>query len=369
MIRRIVLVLSVAVSQITGISQAQFKEFKPLFVQPKSYSTRFTKKAPVIDGRIDDQEWELAEWSDQFVDIEGDLKPAPFLPTKVKMLWNDSCLFIAANIREPHIWANLTKHDAIVFHDNDFEVFIDPTGSTHKYYEIEVNALNTIFDLYLAKPYRNRGAASIGYEVAGLRSAVQVLGTVNNPNDIDSGWTVEMAIPFRGLTTGNGFKPPDEDAMWRINFSRVQWDTDIIEGRYVKRKNANGKNLPEHNWVWSAQGAINMHMPERWGYLEFKKIEKSTENLKLRYAEQQKRYLWLLYYKQKQFQNTNGHYAATLKALGFDHSEISINERPNYLQLKTTNGFFSATITGSSMSWSINEEGLVKKHAMQRLLY
>lgn len=27
--------------------------------------------------------------------------------------------------------------------------------------------------------------------------------------------------------------------------------------------------MPEYNWVWSNQGAINMHLPERWGYLEF----------------------------------------------------------------------------------------------------
>lgn len=23
-------------------------------------------------------------------------------------------------------------------------------------------------------------------------------------------------------------------------------------------------NVPEDNWVWSSQGAINMHLPERW---------------------------------------------------------------------------------------------------------
>jgi prefoldin subunit 5 len=46
---------------------------------------------------------------------------------------------------------NLTKkylknYDDIVFYDNDFEVFIDPDNDTHRYYEFEVNALNTMFD-------------------------------------------------------------------------------------------------------------------------------------------------------------------------------------------------------------------------------
>ena len=31
----------------------------------------------------------------------------------------------------------------------------------------------------------------------------------------------------------------------------------------------NGKYVPEFNWVWSPQGVINMHVPERWGYVFF----------------------------------------------------------------------------------------------------
>lgn len=50
---------------------------------------------------------------------------------------------------------------------------------------------------------------------------------------------------------------------WRLNFSRVEWDVDVVDGRYVKSKK------PEHNWVWTPQGAIAMHMPEMWGYVRF----------------------------------------------------------------------------------------------------
>ena len=47
-----------------------------------------------------------------------------------------------------------TQHDAVIFHNNDFEVFIDPDGDTHNYYELEINALNTVWDLFITKPYR-----------------------------------------------------------------------------------------------------------------------------------------------------------------------------------------------------------------------
>ena len=49
----------------------------------------------------------------------------------------------------------LTEHDSVIFQDNDFEVFIDPDGDNHNYYEIEINALNTEWDLRLPKPYRD----------------------------------------------------------------------------------------------------------------------------------------------------------------------------------------------------------------------
>jgi len=60
--------------------------------------------------------------------------------------------------------------------------------------------------------------------------------------------------------------------VWRINFSRVNWDFDIINGKY-SRKKENDKYLPEYNWVWSPQGKINMHIPENWGYLIFNDYE------------------------------------------------------------------------------------------------
>ncbi|MCK7480520.1 MAG: carbohydrate-binding family 9-like protein [Candidatus Moduliflexus flocculans] len=59
----------------------------------------------------------------------------------VQMLWDDSYFYIGAYLEEPHLWATLTERDSIIFQDNDFEVFIDPDGDTHNYYELEMNAL------------------------------------------------------------------------------------------------------------------------------------------------------------------------------------------------------------------------------------
>src|SRR6201999_3761934 len=91
-----------------------------------------------------------------------------------------------------------------------------------------------------------------------------------------------------------------------------QWDTKVVNGKYVKLTDKSGHELPEHNWVWSAQGVVNMHYPERWGYLQFSKSV-NTQTFTLPYSEEQKKYLWLIYYRQQQWLKDRGSYAATLQ--------------------------------------------------------
>lgn len=295
-------------------AQSRDKVLDNLFTTPKNYVVSYSSISPLIDGDIDDVQWQSAKWTENFVDIQGDLKPKPRYNTRVKMLWTDTCLLIAAELQEPHVWAKVQKHDEVIFYDNDFEVFLDPDNNTHQYFEIEVNALNQVFDLFLSKPYRNNSGALISWDTPGMRKAVKVLGTLNNSGDTDQAWTVEMAIPFKALSIGNETQVPTEGSLWRINFSRVEWDTEIINNQYVKKKNAAGRDLPEDNWVWSPQGVINMHYPERWGYLQFTK-QQNAAAFELPYSEKQRKQLWEIYYRQKEYKNQYKKYATDLADL------------------------------------------------------
>ncbi|WP_222852242.1 carbohydrate-binding family 9-like protein [Olivibacter sp. SDN3] len=246
--------------------------------RPKQYSCQYTAQEILIDGHLEEDDWRDAPWTDLFVDIEGDLKPKPLQDTKAKLLWDDSCLYIAAVIYEEDIWAYQTIKDQIVFYENDFEVFIDPDGDTYNYFEMEVNAVNNTFDLFLPKPYRQRGKPDHDYDMEGFRSAISIKGTLNDPSDRDSLWVLEMAIPFSALRYGEVVTPvPKEGTTWRLNFSRVNWETEIEDGRYVRKKDPqSGEFLPEYNWVWSPQGVIDMHQPEKWGRLQFTKRNSAT---------------------------------------------------------------------------------------------
>lgn len=233
---------------------------------------------PVIDGSLDDPAWQHVPWTTEFVDIRGPGHPTPRQRTRAKLTWDDTHLYVAAQLDETHVWATLTKRDSVIFHDNDFEVFIDPDGDTHDYYELEINAHGTEWDLYLDRPYRDGGPALHGWDIAGLRSAVQVDGTLNDPGDTDRGWTVEIAFPWKALGEAAGTRcPPRPGDRWRLNFSRVQWRTKIVDGRYEKLRGDDGKPLPEDNWVWSPQGLVNMHYPEMWGIVEFADVGATGE--------------------------------------------------------------------------------------------
>jgi hypothetical protein len=170
------------------------------------------------------------------------------------MLWDDQYLYIAAEIDEPDVKATLTRHDSVIFKDNDFEVFLKPLPLTPSYYEFEINALNTSWDLFLNKPYRDGGKPDDSWDIQNLRTAVSVQGTLNRSTDTDTGWTVEIAYPLAAFSSRQNVPPPQPGTTWRINFSRVEWKTGQAK---------------EDNWVWTPQYVVNMHVPDRWGYLKF----------------------------------------------------------------------------------------------------
>jgi len=239
-------------------------------VESRSYICKQPIDRLLIDGKANEESWQRAQWSRDFLDIEGQKNPKPNLLTRVKMLWDKDYFYFYAELEEPHIWARLKQRDTVIFYDNDFEIFIDPQGDTHNYYEFEVNAFNTVWDLMLTSAYRDNGQALDNWNINGIQTAVHVEGTLNDPSDRDDFWAVEVAMPWSALEEAAfGGKKPEARDVWRVNFSRVQWDTEIINGKYVKTDDP-VKNRPvEHNWVWSPQRVINMHEPEFWGQVMF----------------------------------------------------------------------------------------------------
>jgi hypothetical protein len=149
---------------------------------------RRASEAIAVDGRPDEAAWAAAAWSEPFVDIEGQQRPAPAHLTRFKMLWDERFLYVYAELESPHVWGTLTRRTRRSTTTMRSRSFSTRPATRERYYEFEVNALNTIWELTLTKPYRRGGKPTYGTNLPSLQSAVHVDGTVNDPAmSIESG--------------------------------------------------------------------------------------------------------------------------------------------------------------------------------------
>lgn len=116
-------------------------DWKFLAAYPKHYTVHKLTFTDVIniDGKLDDPAWADAAWTSDFVDItrhtqsSRNLVPAAF-QTRVKLRWDPDYLYVGAELRDRFVYANITGHNQVApYHDNDFEFFVDPSGSSQFY--------------------------------------------------------------------------------------------------------------------------------------------------------------------------------------------------------------------------------------------
>ena len=228
----------------------------PVYECPRSAT------APNLDGTLTDPAWEAAPWTTDFVPIHDG--PAPRFRTRAKLMYDDQYLYVGGLLEEPHIWSTMTEKNSKLFHENNFELFLDPDGDGLNYYEFEINPLGTIWELTLPKPYVDGGLPIDPTNLPGLRTAIHVDGTVNDPSDTDTAWSVELALPWADLAPYNEGRatPPNPGDEWRMNLMRCEWPHEVVDGAYVK-----GEQI--EFWVWSPQHIEDMHRPDRWGVLRF----------------------------------------------------------------------------------------------------
>jgi hypothetical protein len=263
--------------------------------EPARYTCYRASTPPALDARLDREPWLSAPRSPRFVDmVTGD--PA-FFDTRAAALWDDEALYVAFWIEEPFVAARLSERDALIFLENDVELFIDGGDC---YYEFEINALGTIyevffiwrdaftrggrfdrpeFDLYDPRTFSfggnyDRSGSSFwrgthprgvrwaftGWDFPGLRTAVLVDGTLNDPTTVDRGWRVELALPWAGmadLANGRALPPQDGDE-WRIFF-----------GRFERLPVAGTLPEPQPAWCWGAHGTLDTHLPEQFTHVTF----------------------------------------------------------------------------------------------------
>lgn len=342
---------------ICATSQAQITSLQ--LTIPKSYTILKTSNTFSIDGKAFEPSWNEALWTDYFIDIEGNKNPKPYYNTRVKMLWDDEFIYFYAEMEEEHVWGDITERDAVIFHNNDFEVFVKPNQYQPYYGEFEVNVLGTLWELFLARPYRRNGPVLNHWDVNGTQIGIDIKGTINNPTDIDTSWSVELAIPIQALKEIDRGSEVKEGSMWRINFSRVQWQHQVNDGVYSRKTDEEGNRLHENNWVWTEQSAIAMHRPEHWGYVFFTEQEEMSQannyapSLAIEYQ-----LVFYLYRKQMDWRNQNKVFTSNISDLGgpdFNTNGFQLSAETSLTKL----GFEITVSNSKGQTITVNQDGYV----------
>ncbi len=318
-----------------------------------------------LDGNLDKPFWQDAPWSELFEDIEDTSclieggqkspRPRPHKNTRMKMKWDENYLYVGAKLEEDQIWAYQTERDSVIFFDNDFEVFIDMDNDTHLYYEFEMNALNTVWDLLLPKPYRDGAPAMNSFDYQGLKTAVHIEGKLNDPTAENKFWSVEIAFPMEVLNQCAGDNTAKVGNYWRIDFSRVEWQAEVKDGKYQRVINPEtGKPYPEDNWIWSPTGIVDMHCPERWGFLVFAEAD-SEQGFEIPRDEYIKWELRKLYYRERNLFAKTGKFTTDFAAL---KGEDSFTIEPQFMVSPTEFDIWCDN-ADKTASWHIRTDGLV----------
>ena len=174
----------------------------------------------------------------------------PAKATTVKACHDGRSLHVLFHCEDPDVRATLRHRDAHLWEESAVEMFISPTCSVERYFELQVNAIGTIFDARITNPGGARGkgfAFDPNWDCPGLTVTPAGSGRFNGTADRDAWWAVHVAIPFDSLDASG----PSDGDRWRANFYRIE---------------QSGRALAAS---WSPLPKLDFHQAHRFGELVF----------------------------------------------------------------------------------------------------
>lgn len=206
-----------------------------------AHSVLTTSASPTIDGNL--VEYAQANSFSFTLSTGGNT-------VTVKPLWNSTALYLGITVTDSQLNASAMTRDGNVWADDSIEWFIDTYndggGSTNPNapymrsddYQGIINILNTQYDS------RGTSSGTPSSSWNGVwQSAVKVNGSVNSNSDTDSGYTIEVRIPWASI--GYSSAPPAEST---IGLSIVVNDEDASSFAYIMWPDITASNQNASNW-------------------------------------------------------------------------------------------------------------------------
>lgn len=211
-----------------------------------SVVVRRTSGTIIIDGNLDEPDWQNAQIIGPFLNYPT-RNPEENELTHVKILWDEENLYIAFKSYDTNILATRMERNIDVWQDDCVEAFISPYLTIpEKYLNIEINPIITY---YCGIHLFEKGSK---WYTPSLQIGRQHEGTINNEDDKDKWWIIEVAIPYKMFSVLGFTDIPKSGDTWRFNLYRL--------ARIAEPARRNLFYLPE---------PLNNHSPEYFGKLIF----------------------------------------------------------------------------------------------------
>ena len=164
-------------------------------------------EAPRIDGRLDDQVWELAPAAGDFIQREPQFGAPATERTEFKILYDDRKIYFGVWLwdREPSgIIGNEMKRDSGLRRGDQLKIVIDTFHDHRNGFYFSTNPLGALKD---ANTVENGRTINYDWNIV----------WENETSIDDRGWYVELAIPFSQLR----FRTTIGEATWGLNVCRI----------------------------------------------------------------------------------------------------------------------------------------------------
>lgn len=202
----------------------------------KTVQVPLAPSPPIVDGKLDEVAWRDAaavelSWRFNPANSPALLALTPTVRTTARLLWDTQFLYVGFECEDADVWSNYTQRDAYVWEGEAVGLYLDPLGKGLDYKEIAVNPLGALIDRNISDNREGKlladGDEGTRWSAAGIRWAVAVQGTVNDRNDRDRSWSVEIAIPLQEVV-GDAERVYIGDT-WRFQLYRVERPKDSTD--------------------------------------------------------------------------------------------------------------------------------------------
>lgn len=217
------------------------------------YTCKKVSQPIVLSGKLDDPQWNQAPVLTLRNAITGQ---AGRFATEVRLLYDDDYLYVGFRCEDDYVWGTVTDRDGPIWNEECVEVFLNPAGSAHQYYEINLSPRNVIFDACVLNSRTEQQPAAtfvplLEWQAADMLTATYVDGKLGERGGA-KGWTAEYAIPHQ-ILFGAPNRPPQPGDTWRANFYRID----------------SPESGQREHYAWSRTGREAFHLPWRFGFLRF----------------------------------------------------------------------------------------------------